>query len=152
GERLPRRARRDRAGQGGGPRPRARGVPRRARGGDRAGGRAPRHAAQGGARGGGAPAALGRPGPRRDGTSGLATSRSLGPKGVARLVTQSRRVSGERSETASAERSAALGGARGGLLISRQTRSEEHTSELQSRLDLGCRFLLEKKQKSCRNY
>src|SRR2546429_4307625 len=31
----------------------------------------------------------------------------------------------------------------------RGTRSEEHTSELQSRLHLVCRLLLEKKKKSC---
>src|SRR2546429_5096701 len=32
---------------------------------------------------------------------------------------------------------------------SRSTRSEEHTSELQSRLHLVCRLLLEKKQQLC---
>src|SRR5204863_8661951 len=32
----------------------------------------------------------------------------------------------------------------------RPARSEEHTSELQSRRDLVCRLLLEKKKKSCR--
>src|SRR2546429_4661773 len=31
----------------------------------------------------------------------------------------------------------------------RQSRSEEHTSELQSRLHLVCRLLLEKKKKQC---
>src|SRR6266513_4749345 len=31
------------------------------------------------------------------------------------------------------------------------TRSEEHTSELQSRFDLVCRLLLEKKKKKCSN-
>src|SRR5699024_12215616 len=35
-----------------------------------------------------------------------------------------------------------------GLCIPRQTRSEEHTSELQSRFDLVCRLLLEKKKKN----
>src|SRR5699024_11345316 len=30
-------------------------------------------------------------------------------------------------------------------------RSEEHTSELQSRFDLVCRLLLEKKKKECKN-
>src|SRR2546421_2002456 len=34
-----------------------------------------------------------------------------------------------------------------GSLVSRTTRSEEHTSELQSRSDLVCRLLLEKKKK-----
>src|SRR5690349_22866966 len=33
------------------------------------------------------------------------------------------------------------------LMISRNRRSEEHTSELQSRRDLVCRLLLEKKKK-----
>src|SRR2546422_1118644 len=35
----------------------------------------------------------------------------------------------------------------GGELHGRQPRSEEHTSELQSRLQLVCRLLLEKKKK-----
>src|SRR5207249_5295265 len=35
---------------------------------------------------------------------------------------------------------------------SRSTRSEEHTSELQSRFDLVCRLLLEKKKKKKKNY
>src|SRR5699024_850655 len=40
------------------------------------------------------------------------------------------------------------GGGMGGLFsISTQSRSEEHTSELQSRFDLVCRLLLEKKKK-----
>src|SRR5699024_11855330 len=34
----------------------------------------------------------------------------------------------------------------GQLVAARQTRSEEHTSELQSRFDLVCRLLLEKKK------
>src|SRR3712207_7140098 len=33
-----------------------------------------------------------------------------------------------------------------------EDRSEEHTSELQSRQYLVCRLLLEKKKKSCRNF
>src|SRR5438105_8873964 len=39
---------------------------------------------------------------------------------------------------------------RGGLLggATKQRRSEEHTSELQSRVDLVCRLLLEKKKKT----
>src|SRR5438105_12836654 len=32
-----------------------------------------------------------------------------------------------------------------------RSRSEEHTSELQSRVDLVCRLLLEKKKHSCRD-
>src|SRR5207249_5834205 len=36
---------------------------------------------------------------------------------------------------------------RGRLLLERVVRSEEHTSELQSRFDLVCRLLLEKKKK-----
>src|SRR5438067_8561124 len=35
----------------------------------------------------------------------------------------------------------------GSVPSSRRTRSEEHTSELQSRFDLVCRLLLEKKKK-----
>src|SRR5205809_4327584 len=34
-----------------------------------------------------------------------------------------------------------------GVVVRRQARSEEHTSELQSRLHLVCRLLLEKKKK-----
>src|SRR3989449_7255840 len=37
-----------------------------------------------------------------------------------------------------------------GRLVYRFLRSEEHTSELQSRLHLVCRLLLEKKKKNCR--
>src|SRR5699024_11584502 len=36
------------------------------------------------------------------------------------------------------------------LLNTKRSRSEEHTSELQSRFDLVCRLLLEKKKKSKR--
>src|SRR2546422_7475627 len=36
---------------------------------------------------------------------------------------------------------------RAGLVLLREPRSEEHTSELQSRLHLVCRLLLEKKKK-----
>src|SRR5207247_3885498 len=44
-------------------------------------------------------------------------------------------------------------GAETSTLTSRQgTRSEEHTSELQSRVDLVCRLLLEKKKKTHINY
>src|SRR3989449_7835041 len=39
----------------------------------------------------------------------------------------------------------------GANLISGQARSEEHTSELQSRLHLVCRLLLEKKKKKIRS-
>src|SRR2546422_4565724 len=42
---------------------------------------------------------------------------------------------------------AILGGRRGNGRLSRADRSEEHTSELQSRLHLVCRLLLEKKKK-----
>ena len=35
----------------------------------------------------------------------------------------------------------------GNFLLNGATRSEEHTSELQSRFDLVCRLLLEKKKK-----
>src|SRR5438874_13035215 len=50
---------------------------------------------------------------------------------------------------------AAISGAlRGELVTAQRPRSEEHTSELQSRRDLVCRLLLEKKNKTqtCRNY
>src|SRR5438105_9157910 len=39
-----------------------------------------------------------------------------------------------------------------GLGMSGLRRSEEHTSELQSRVDLVCRLLLEKKKKKKKNY
>src|SRR2546422_8256144 len=41
---------------------------------------------------------------------------------------------------------AAEGGHEGGLISLDRSRSEEHTSELQSRLHLVCRLLLEKKK------
>src|SRR2546421_2842295 len=44
------------------------------------------------------------------------------------------------------------GGAAGGQSISGILRSEEHTSELQSRSDLVCRLLLEKKKKKSREH
>src|SRR2546422_5722808 len=40
---------------------------------------------------------------------------------------------------------------RWGGVSTRRGRSEEHTSELQSRLHLVCRLLLEKKKKSCQD-
>src|SRR3712207_8038196 len=40
----------------------------------------------------------------------------------------------------------------GGIGIARLNRSEEHTSELQSRQYLVCRLLLEKKKKTQHNY
>src|SRR2546422_1950594 len=40
-------------------------------------------------------------------------------------------------------------GSAGALLVAYACRSEEHTSELQSRLHLVCRLLLEKKKKNC---
>src|SRR2546422_7299531 len=40
-----------------------------------------------------------------------------------------------------------LGPERGANVLDRDVRSEEHTSELQSRLHLVCRLLLEKKKK-----
>src|SRR5438067_3826609 len=51
---------------------------------------------------------------------------------------------GARSEL---ERRVAVG--RGHLELKIQPRSEEHTSELQSRFDLVCRHLLEKKKRDC---
>src|SRR2546422_8623021 len=43
------------------------------------------------------------------------------------------------------------GGCGHDLGLSRRRRSEEHTSELQSRLHLVCRLLLEKKKKDTKN-
>src|SRR5437868_10804317 len=40
------------------------------------------------------------------------------------------------------------GGGRRWLVVAHEQRSEEHTSELQSRFDLVCRLLLEKKKSS----
>src|SRR5207249_8831796 len=45
------------------------------------------------------------------------------------------------------KRDVAWGGGQAGRHPRAQTRSEEHTSELQSRFDLVCRLLLEKKKK-----
>src|SRR2546421_6060798 len=42
----------------------------------------------------------------------------------------------------------AEGGGEGEACLTTSTRSEEHTSELQSRSDLVCRLLLEKKKKT----
>src|SRR5437868_14728134 len=44
--------------------------------------------------------------------------------------------------------STGMPGLQAGKLIPRRPRSEEHTSELQSRFDLVCRLLLEKKKKN----
>src|SRR2546429_7065675 len=59
----------------------------------------------------------------------------------------------DRADPARAARAHARGGARdrarrAGLDCGGQVRSEEHTSELQSRLHLVCRLLLEKKKKN----
>src|SRR5690348_17808565 len=43
---------------------------------------------------------------------------------------------------------ALAGGDRGGAVAARRSRSEEHTSELQSPVHLVCRLLLEKKKKT----
>src|SRR5688572_32662050 len=65
------------------------------------------------------------------------------------------RRSGAASARAGGERRGA-GGARGGGLsdparLLRRSRSEEHTSELQSQSNLVCRLLLEKKKKTKKN-
>src|SRR2546422_7204801 len=52
----------------------------------------------------------------------------------------------QRAERGGGSRGGSRRGRRGGAL-DRGTRSEEHTSELQSRLHLVCRLLLEKKKK-----
>src|SRR5690349_23457022 len=50
-----------------------------------------------------------------------------------------------------AHRTRARSGAGGGAARPRRGRSEEHTSELQSRRDLVCRLLLEKKKKNAQH-
>src|SRR2546429_5842919 len=45
-----------------------------------------------------------------------------------------------------------VGGAAVGAVIGNEVRSEEHTSELQSRLHLVCRLLLEKKKRPSRTF
>src|SRR5207249_7661219 len=55
-------------------------------------------------------------------------------------------VPGRAAERRKADRQAFAGSAQVGWQR-RQSRSEEHTSELQSRFDLVCRLLLEKKKK-----
>src|SRR5438874_9833201 len=62
-----------------------------------------------------------------------------------------RSCAGERAGTAfdanaDFERPVVHGGSRAKAFCSERTRSEEHTSELQSRRDLVCRLLLEKKK------
>src|SRR5438067_5911471 len=54
------------------------------------------------------------------------------------------------SSSSGASRSAAARSWRRSRLASAARRSEEHTSELQSRFDLVCRLLLEKKKKKYR--
>src|SRR2546429_3154007 len=67
-----------------------------------------------------------------------------------------RRAHGERGRGQQLRRRArpARGAPRGGAQrrARHQPRSEEHTSELQSRLHLVCRLLLEKKKEKERNY
>src|SRR5699024_12487189 len=48
--------------------------------------------------------------------------------------------------------SAIISGIIAGAFLYNQERSEEHTSELQSRFDLVCRLLLEKKKKNKKTY
>src|SRR2546422_11265422 len=53
-----------------------------------------------------------------------------------------------RARPGSAPRARSAGGAGDPTRVARGARSEEHTSELQSRLHLVCRLLLEKKKKT----
>src|SRR5437868_11631354 len=66
--------------------------------------------------------------------------RSRFDEGPDRQVRRRRIASGVRNEARSSYRLAAIFG--------QAVRSEEHTSELQSRFDLVCRLLLEKKKKT----
>src|SRR2546429_8677609 len=67
---------------------------------------------------------------------------------IRRITAESRR-SGARSR-ARAGRALHRGNRHAGSRLEIEHRSEEHTSELQSRLHLVCRLLLEKKNKSLR--
>src|SRR5207249_8644023 len=73
----------------------------------------------------------------------LFRSWGVGPKSAARLHLLGLRTIGQLVETGEDRLAAALGEG-----SARAGRSEEHTSELQSRFDLVCRLLLEKKNKN----
>src|SRR6266403_6244196 len=67
---------------------------------------------------------------------------------ISRVSTASRPAPAHSLPRTSIRDASALGGNRGWRPIARiSARSEEHTSELQSRRDLVCRLLLEKKKK-----
>src|SRR2546421_6121904 len=60
---------------------------------------------------------------------------------------QSEEYAGRKSGLSGLRRAKIIGRDIAGSVLVRETRSEEHTSELQSRSDLVCRLLLEKKKK-----
>src|SRR3989449_2455560 len=68
-----------------------------------------------------------------------------GPEDVARAIESAQRGFARWSQTPAPVRGEVLHRV-GDLLTQRKERSEEHTSELQSRLHLVCRLLLEKKK------
>src|SRR2546429_1091456 len=80
-----------------------------------------------------------RLGPGTSGEAGRRRARSDRPSEVRGLRC------GRRADTGSAELCGQAAG-RGELPLSGANRSEEHTSELQSRLHIVCRLLLEKKK------
>src|SRR5699024_12009036 len=59
-------------------------------------------------------------------------------------------ITGQKPVVTRAKKSVASFKVREGMPIGAMVRSEEHTSELQSRFDLVCRLLLEKKKKKKR--
>src|SRR2546429_3850617 len=83
-----------------------------------------------------------------------AISRSCLPEAAARTKRQRKAtccgVLGAASHRTTCSRSSAAKLTSGLILAMRTHRSEEHTSELQSRLHLVCRLLLEKKKKPSR--
>src|SRR5206468_12713643 len=74
----------------------------------------------------------------------LPSARSMPPCLRARAITARERRSLRTGQPAAMN---SVGSGRGYWLPSNMLRSEEHTSELQSRSDLVCRLLLEKKKK-----
>src|SRR2546422_6695161 len=78
--------------------------------------------------------------------------RSTSAADLENLKTQVESLTAQASaaQTAVSSADAALENQKGSSAADLQGRSEEHTSELQSRLHLVCRLLLEKKKKSTR--
>src|SRR5207249_7907072 len=69
--------------------------------------------------------------------------------GSSRRAPCGRRASGKHREATTCPNPSVTRESRGGPRSSSSNRSEEHTSELQSRFDLVCRLLLEKKKQTC---